>query len=167
MIIECRKCRLSNKKVVNGKGPTPCSIMFIGEAPGEVEELLGQPFVGSAGRILREALINVGVCPKDVYITNVVKCRPPGNRTPTQAEVDACKPHLDDELRTVNPRKVITLGKTATSLFKEVYVMSSIVGKSFIVDDRTIIPTYHPAYALHSPTIRNEVIKLIQDAIKL
>jgi DNA polymerase len=141
--------------------------MFIGEAPGEVEELLGAPFVGSAGRILREALIDAGVCPGDVYITNVVKCRPPGNRQPTQTEIDACKPYIDEELRTVNPRKVITMGKTATSLFKEVYVMSSIVGKSFVVDGRTIIPVYHPAYALHSPTIRNEVIKLIQDAIKL
>lgn len=167
MIVICRKCGLSSKRVVNGKGPIPCDIMFIGEAPGEVEELLGAPFVGSAGRILQEALTEVGLCPRDVYITNVVKCRPPGNRTPTQAEIDACKPHIDEELRTVNPRKVITLGKTATSLFKEVYVMSAIVGKSFTVDGRTIVPVYHPAYALHSPTVRNEVIKLIQEAIKL
>jgi len=153
---ECMKCDLHQwrKEIVHGDGPVPCDVMLIGEAPGRDEDILGKPFVGAAGKILKIALEKAGYERKDVYITNIVKCRPPGNRVPKPEEISACAVYLDDEIERVSPSRIILLGRTASRTFRKYFP------KFTIARD-----VYHPAYALHAPDMRDVVIEQIVSAL--
>jgi len=164
-ILECKKCRLwkNRKNPVPGEGSLNAKIMFIGEAPGRMEDLEGRPFVGAAGKLLTELLNSIGLRRDEVYITNLVKCRPPQNRDPLPDEIDACSPYLDRQIRLIMPKLIVTLGRHSTKhiLSKcgvKVTSITKVRGKIFLikVDDVLIkvIPTYHPAAALYNPRMR-------------
>jgi len=124
--------------------------MFIGEAPGFHEDKQGEPFVGAAGQLLNQLLSEIGIPRQDVYINNVILCRPPGNRDPLPDELDACKPWLDERIAIIDPAVVVTLGNWATRyiLGRQVSI-SRVRGQRFPWNDRTVIPTFHPAAVLH------------------
>jgi len=149
--MSCTDCKLhkTRKNIVFGEGPIPCDIMLIGEAPGANEDKQGRPFVGAAGKMLELFLEEARVSRQDVYITNIVKCRPPGNRVPTYEERMACRKYLDEELEKVNPEKIIILGKTALMSFMEPnkYHQHAV---PYEFEGRVIWPLYHPAYAIYS-----------------
>lgn len=159
-----------------GEGNLYADVMFVGEAPGATEDEKGRPFVGAAGQLLTEAIEATGLKRGDVYITNVVKCRPPNNRTPTDEEVSLCVPYLLEELRLVRPKVVVALGNTAGStLFRLAgrqwrgitahrgkAVRASIGGVEVLV-----YPTYHPAAALYKPDLRDSLFSDVREAIGL
>jgi DNA polymerase len=132
--------------------------MFIGEAPGEREDQLGRPFVGAAGKFLDELLFSIGLKRSDVYIANIIKCRPPGNRDPLPDELLACKPWLDRQIKLINPRMIVTLGRFSMSLFFPGKAIGKIHGNSIINNGVIYFPMYHPAAALHQGGLK-EVIK--------
>lgn len=152
----CTRCRLAATRtnVVPGYGPARSRIMFIGEAPGRDEDLGGRPFIGRAGTVLTGALRESGVSREDVYITNMVKCRPPGNRKPTQDEIDACRPFIEAEFEAVGPEVVCILGLTAANgLIGPVPRMADVVGtdREVLVNGRAYpaVVDYHPAACLY------------------
>ncbi len=148
----CVRCRLSQGRtqVVFGVGNPNAGVMFIGEGPGYYEDKQGEPFVGAAGQLLTRLLAGIGLRREDVYIANVVKCRPPGNRDPLPDEIEACRPYLAGQLENIRPRLVVTLGNFATRVLLERPVsISRVRGQRFDVDGRTVIPTFHPAAVLH------------------
>jgi DNA polymerase len=150
----CVACELSETrtKVVFDVGDPQADLMLVGEAPGRNEDLQGEPFVGAAGRLLDELLGEIGLRRAEVYIANVLKCRPPGNRDPRPGEVDACKGYLREQIRLVGPTVVITLGNFATRLLLNTETgITRLRGQKF--DwwlGATLIPTFHPAAALRS-----------------
>jgi DNA polymerase len=151
-IRDCRRCPLaeSRSQVVFGAGRCDAAIMFVGEAPGYHEDVQGIPFVGSAGKLLGRLLESVGIRREDVYITNVNKCRPPDNRTPDAAEIEACRPYLDRQIEIIRPRVLCTLGNNATqTLLGKRVSISKVRGRPFQLDGHFIFPMYHPAAALH------------------
>ena len=158
---DCRRCRLASGRtqVVFGVGNPQAQIMFVGEAPGFYEDRQGEPFVGAAGRLLNELLENVGLSRANVYIANVIKCRPPDNRDPLPDEVETCKPFLFQQLDMIKPRVVCTLGNFAmqTLLGKKVGIMK-VRGQVFQVQDHFIFPMLHPAAALHQGNL-NEPLR--------
>jgi DNA polymerase len=133
--------------------------MFIGEAPGFHEDKSGRPFVGAAGRFLEELLADIGLEREDVYIANVIKCRPPGNRAPTSKEIETCKPYLDRQIALIRPQIVITLGRFSMARYFPGAKISSIHGKPRKIDGVLYYPMYHPAAALHQPSLRSTVIE--------
>ncbi len=156
MDLGCRGCRLSETRtrVVAGDGPTKSKIMFVGEAPGRDEDISGKPFVGRAGAVLAGALHDLGVTRHDVFITNTVKCRPPGNRRPKEDEVQACRRHLEAELDEVGPELVCILGLTAArGLLGEDSAMSELLGAERTITvggmEYVAIVNYHPAACLY------------------
>ena len=153
---DCRDCRLhaGRTRIVNGTGPMRSRIVFVGEAPGRDEDLQGRPFVGMAGRILSEALEEAGVRREDVYVTNLVRCRPPGNRRPRVDELRACAAHLNRELSAVNPVVICALGQTvARSLIAAAGSMAALVGREMTVSvggrEFKGMIAYHPAACLY------------------
>ncbi|MGZ8604751.1 MAG: uracil-DNA glycosylase [Actinomycetota bacterium] len=148
----CTRCRLSQGRtqVVYGVGDPKADLMFIGEAPGFHEDKQGEPFVGAAGQLLNQLLGEIDVPRDDVYINNVILCRPPGNRDPLPDELEACKPWLDERVALIDPAVVVTLGNWATRyiLGKQVSI-SRVRGQRFPWSGRTVIPTFHPAAVLH------------------
>ena len=146
------------KNGVPGEGSATARIMLIGEAPGATEDLQGRPFVGRAGQLLNELLGSVGLKREDVYITNVIKYRPPGNRDPTPEEVDACKPYLDREIKLVNPEIIVPLGNHALEFVTGKTGISSMHGKimkkEVVGKIRKIIPTFHPAALIYNQKLR-------------
>ncbi|MGC8606040.1 MAG: type-4 uracil-DNA glycosylase [Vulcanisaeta sp.] len=171
LMLSCTKCDLhtTRKRVVPGEGPLNARIMIIGEAPGEKEDEEGRPFVGAAGQLLTKLLSNVGIRREEVYITNIVKCRPPGNRDPEPNEIEACKPYLITQIFMIKPQVIICLGRHSA---REILVMagypeksvsniSSIRGKVFNVRlgdlNVKVLPTYHPAAALYNPKLRGVI----------
>jgi len=148
----CTRCRLSQGRtqVVYGVGDPNADLMFIGEAPGFHEDKQGEPFVGAAGQLLNQLLTEIDVPRDDVYINNVILCRPPGNRDPLPDELEACKPWLDERVALIDPAVVVTLGNWATRyiLGKQVSI-SRVRGQRFPWSGRTVIPTFHPAAVLH------------------
>lgn len=162
----CTRCDLhySRNQSVPGTGNPRAEIMFIGEGPGFHENVQGLPFVGAAGQFLDELLADAGLKREDVFITNVVKCRPPGNRDPQAEELDACKPYLERQIAAINPDVIVTLGRFSMGHFINNGKISGIHGKPFWSGGRMIVPMYHPAAALHQPSLR-EVVK--QDFAKL
>jgi DNA polymerase len=135
---------------VFGVGNPSAEVMFIGEGPGYYEDKQGEPFVGAAGQLLTKLLGEIGLRRQDVYIANVVKCRPPGNRDPLPDEIESCRPFLAGQLDNIRPRVVVTLGNFATRVILDRQVsISRVRGQRFEVDGRTVIPTYHPAAILH------------------
>jgi uracil-DNA glycosylase family 4 len=148
----CIRCRLSQGRtqVVFGVGDPHADVMFIGEGPGYHEDKQGEPFVGAAGQLLTRLLAEIGLQREDVYITNVVKCRPPGNRDPLPDEIEACRPYLEGQLELIRPRLIVTLGNFATRVMLDRQVsISRVRGERFTVDGREVIPTFHPAAVLH------------------
>lgn len=156
----CQACALhySRKFAVPGEGNPRAEIMFIGEAPGFHENEQGRPFVGQAGKFLDELLAEAGYKREEVFIANVVKCRPPGNRDPLPEELAACSRYLDRQIEAINPSVIVTLGRISMGKFLPNARISEMHGKSIWVNDRLIVPMYHPAAALHQPALKNVVI---------
>jgi uracil-DNA glycosylase len=147
----CTRCRLSQGRtqVVFGVGNPNADLMFIGEAPGYYEDKQGEPFVGAAGQLLTKMLGEIGLRREDVYICNVLRCRPPGNRDPLPDEVEACRPWLEGTLANVRPKVILTLGNFATRFILDRQVsISRVRGQRFEVGGRVVIPTFHPAAIL-------------------
>ena len=172
MVLRCTKCELhvGRTKAVPGEGPVGGAIMFVGEGPGENEDREGRPFVGAAGKFLTELLASAGLERSNVFITNIVKCRPPGNRAPRQGEVEACNSYLQDQIRIVAPRIICPLGTPAIkTLMGQEYSVSQVHGKPFRRDGRVILPLYHPAAALYDGSLRSvqledfKVLRLLMD----
>lgn len=156
-IRQCPRCELakSRNKAVPGEGPHDAEIMFIGEAPGWNENQQGRPFVGPAGKFLDELLASIQMRRADVFITNIVKCRPPGNRDPQPDEITACKPYLDEQIERINPLVIVTLGRHSMARFFPNEMISRIHGTARQVDGRTVVALYHPAAALHQQKLRS------------
>jgi DNA polymerase len=158
-VAACKNCQLSfaRKKAVPGEGPAKAEIMLIGEGPGFYENEQGRPFVGAAGKFLDELLEKAGVSRKDVFITNVVKCRPPGNRDPLPDELAACNAYLDRQIEAINPLIIVTLGRYSMAKFLPNVRISEVHGQPAWVKGRLIIPMFHPAAALHQPSLKTSV----------
>ncbi len=157
----CTQCPLHTARthVVPGEGPAHAQIMFIGEGPGFHEDQSGRPFVGAAGNFLVEMLALIGMRREDVFITNVVKCRPPGNRDPEQVEVDTCtRNYLFRQIELIDPKVIVTLGRYSMALWFPAARISHIHGKPRKVGKRLVIPFYHPAAALHQQSLRETLI---------
>ncbi len=168
----CEKCQLhfSRKKAVPGEGPADAQILFVGEGPGFFENEQGRPFVGQAGKLLDSLLLEIGLERSKVYITNVVKCRPPGNRDPLPEELAACNDYLERQITALNPRVIVTLGRYSMTKFLPTAKISEVHGQSCWVKGRLIAPMYHPAAALHQPSLKPALVKDFQklpDYIKL
>jgi uracil-DNA glycosylase len=149
----CRRCPLghSRTRAVPGVGPTDSRIMIVGEAPGQNEDQQGEPFVGAAGKLLDQLLRGIGLTRADVFITNILKCRPPGNRDPQPLEVEACSPYLEQQQRLIKPEVILLLGRHALARLLPGYdSISRLHGKVIVKDDVTYIPIYHPAAALYN-----------------
>jgi DNA polymerase len=154
----CRKCRLceTRKNAVPGEGSENTKVMFVGEAPGEQEDIQGRPFVGSAGKLLTELLASIGLRREDAYITNIVKCRPPNNRPPRKDETHACKPYLERQILLLAPRVICPMGNSAVhSLIESEKSVTDLHGIPFEVGKVTYFPMYHPAAALYTFQLRN------------
>jgi uracil-DNA glycosylase family 4 len=153
----CTRCELfhSRKHAVPGEGPVNAEIMFIGEGPGFHENEQGRPFVGAAGKFLEELLNKIDMKREQVYITNVVKCRPPGNRDPRPEEVSVCtSTFLDRQIQVINPKVIVTLGRYSMGLFLTNAKISEIHGQALQIKGRLIVPMYHPAAALHQASLK-------------
>lgn len=163
---KCTDCQLhhSRVKAVPGEGPANATIMFIGEGPGFHENQQGKPFVGQAGKFLDELLANAGVKREEVFITNVVKCRPPGNRDPQPDELEACAKYLDRQIELINPKIIVTLGRFSMTKFFGAVKISQIHGNSKKIGERLVVAMYHPAAALHQPALKST---LLEDFSKL
>ncbi|MBX9658515.1 MAG: uracil-DNA glycosylase [Nitrospiraceae bacterium] len=146
----CKLAKLGRSQVVFGVGNPHASIMFVGEAPGANEDLKGEPFVGAAGRILNDLLQSANLSRDDIYIANVIKCRPPENRDPELDEVEICKPFLLQQIQLIRPKLVCTLGNWATQTLLERKVgITKVKAQAFYMKDFVLFPLLHPAAALH------------------
>ena len=156
----CTKCPLAQGrlKAVPGEGPPEARVMLIGEAPGYHENQQGRPFVGPAGQFLQELLAVAGLERSDVFITNVVKCRPPGNRDPQPDEIAACSDYLSRQSAAIKPRVIVTLGRYSLARFLPGQPISRVHGLPRKVGSVTVFPMYHPAAALHQPTLRKTLL---------
>ena len=157
----CQKCALyhSRKLAVPGEGPANAEIMLIGEGPGFHENEQGRPFVGAAGNFLNELLAEAGLKRTDVWIGNVVKCRPPGNRDPLPEELSACDEYLERQIAAINPKIVITLGRFSMGKYMPGAKISSVHGQMRRVGDRFVIAMFHPAAALHQAALKPAIVK--------
>jgi len=159
--MECHLCELSKSrhKVVFGEGNTDADILFIGEGPGATEDSAGKPFVGRAGELLTKMIENVlHISRNDVYITNIVKCRPPNNDIPTPTQAHTCQPYLMKQIELIRPKLIVTLGATAYHyLTGDDTDISKVRGTIHKQNGYTIIPTYHPSYLLRNPSAKKEV----------
>lgn len=156
-VVACTKCRLceTRKNAVPGEGSTRVPVMFVGEAPGEQEDIQGRPFVGAAGKLLTELLASIELRRDDVYITNIVKCRPPNNRPPRKDETSACKPYLERQILLLAPRVICPMGNSAVhSLIESEKSVSDLHGIPFEAGNVTYFPLYHPAAALYTFQLR-------------
>jgi DNA polymerase len=158
-IRRCNRCALHKTRTntVPGAGPVGADVFFLGEAPGAREDEQGLPFVGASGRFLDELLESIGLNRTQVFISNVVKCRPPGNRDPHTPEVEACKRYLDRQLELIQPRLVVTLGRFAMDRFFAEGRISEIHGQPQRIDGVVTLPLYHPAAALYRGSLRSAV----------
>jgi uracil-DNA glycosylase family 4 len=157
----CTDCELhfSRKRAVPGEGPPGADIMFIGEGPGFHENEQGRPFVGAAGKFLEELLATIGLIREQVFIGNVVKCRPPGNRDPRPEEIAACSKYLERQIAAVDPKVIVTLGRFSMARYFPNARISSIHGQARGTNGRWIVAMYHPAAALHQPSLKPAVIE--------
>jgi len=156
-IMGCTKCELhkNRKKAVPGEGPIDAKIMFVGEGPGLNEDEQGRPFVGAAGKLLTELLGSIGLSRSNVFITNIVKCRPPNNRAPRESEIETCNPYLISQIRLIKPQIVCALGTPAiATLLGEEYSATRVHGKPLAKGNVTILPMYHPAAALYDSSLK-------------
>ena len=157
----CTRCKLhtlGRKQVVFGVGNPNADLMFVGEAPGADEDEQGEPFVGRAGQLLTKIIEAIGLRRDDVYIANIIKCRPPGNRNPEPDEVEQCEPFLFRQVESVQPKVIVALGKfAAQSLLKTADPITRLRGRTFNYRGATLIPTFHPAYLLRNPSAKRDV----------
>ncbi len=159
-VSQCTCCELhrTRKQAVPGEGPATTEIMLIGEGPGFHENEQGRPFVGAAGKFLEELLAQAGLKRSDVWIGNVIKCRPPGNRDPLPEELSSCDDYLERQIRAINPKIIITLGRFSMAKFMPGAKISTEHGQMRKVGNRFVIPMYHPAAALHQPKWRPQIL---------
>jgi DNA polymerase len=169
---DCRRCKLhtlGRKQVVFGVGNPNADLMFVGEAPGADEDLQGEPFVGRAGQLLTKIIEAINLRREDVYIANVIKCRPPQNRNPEPDEVEQCEPFLFRQIDVIKPKVIVALGKfAAQSLLKTTEPITRIRGREYRYRDAILMPTYHPAYLLRNPSSKREVwedMKRVRDLL--
>lgn len=155
-IARCQQCELAKyrNRVVPGEGAENADIVFIGEAPGQREDEQGRPFVGLAGQFLEELLASIGLKREDVYICNVIKCRPPQNRDPLPGEIKACQQWLDRQLELIHPKIIVTLGRYSMARFFPKDTISKVHGKTRREGDVVYYAMYHPAAALHQQSLR-------------
>ncbi len=159
-IAQCRQCEelaRTRNKVVPGEGPEKPQIVFIGEAPGFHEDQQGRPFVGQAGQFLEELLASIGLKRQDVYICNVVKCRPPGNRDPLPVEIKNCQKWLDRQLELLSPKMIVTLGRYSLARYFPGETISKVHGKARRENNVIYFAMYHPAAALHQQSLRQTI----------
>jgi uracil-DNA glycosylase len=155
-ILVCTSCPLHARRTqaVPGTGPATARIMAVGEGPGETEDRLGKPFVGPAGGVLTRLLEGIGLRREDIYITNTVKCRPPGNRDPEPAEIEACSPFLDAQIEIIQPDLILVLGRHALArLLPGAGGITQLHGRRVVRGERTFVPLYHPAAALYNTAL--------------
>jgi uracil-DNA glycosylase len=158
--VVCQNCRLakSRTQVVYGVGSPNADLMFIGEAPGRDEDLQGEPFVGRAGQLLTDIIKAMKLTRDDVYIANVIKCRPPENRNPEPDEMEACRPYIRRQIEIIQPKVIVTLGRFALqSLTEKAYAVSAVRGQWLEYNGIKVMPTYHPAYLLRTPAAKKDV----------
>ncbi len=156
---DCTRCKLhdTRNKIVFGSGAADAALMFVGEAPGADEDRLGEPFVGRAGQLLDKMIAAMGWARQDVYIANVLKCRPPGNRNPQRDEITACEGFLARQIDAIAPRVIVTLGKPAAHLILNTTApISALRGRFQRYRGITVMPTFHPAYLLRQPERKRE-----------
>ena len=166
---ECTLCKLHRGRhtIVFGVGNPKARLMFVGEAPGEDEDLKGEPFVGKAGQLLTKMIEAMGLRREDVYICNTVKCRPPNNRNPEPDELAACEPFLKGQLASVQPEVIVTLGKfAAQALLREQTPITRLRGQWREYEGIPVMPTFHPAYLLRSPQEKAKVWDDLQSVMK-
>ena len=158
---DCRRCKLhklGRKQIVFGVGNPNAELMFVGEAPGADEDEQGIPFVGRAGQLLTKIIEAIGLKREDVYIANVIKCRPPQNRNPDQDEVDTCEPFLFRQIDAIKPKVIVALGTfAARTLLRTLDPISRLRGRIYDYRRAKLIPTFHPAYLLRNPASKREV----------
>jgi DNA polymerase len=169
-VMNCRNCALykTRKNVVFGAGSPRAQIVFVGEAPGADEDIQGQPFVGRAGQLLTDIIVKgMKLGREDVYICNILKCRPPGNRNPLPEEISQCEPFLKKQLRLIRPRVICALGKfAAQSLLKTETPITALRGRFHDYEGIKLLPTYHPAYLLRNPAAKKQVWEDVQLIMK-
>ena len=157
----CERCKLhalGRRQVVFGVGNPGADLMFVGEAPGADEDIQGEPFVGKAGQLLTKIIEAIGLTRDQVYIANVIKCRPPGNRNPEPDEVAQCEPFLFTQIDAIRPKVIVALGKFAAQcLLRSETPITRLRGREFTYRGAVLIPTFHPAYLLRNPSSKREV----------
>jgi uracil-DNA glycosylase family 4 len=170
---DCSRCKLhalGRRQVVFGVGNPDARLMFVGEAPGADEDIQGVPFVGRAGQLLTKIIEAIGLKREDVYIANVIKCRPPQNRNPEQDEVDTCEPFLFQQIDAIKPTVIVALGTfAARALLRTLDPISRLRGRVFEYRGAKLIPTFHPAYLLRNPSSKREVwedMKLVRSLLQ-
>jgi uracil-DNA glycosylase family 4 len=156
----CTNCALheTRKMSVPGSGPANAEIMFIGEGPGSYENEQGLPFVGASGKFLDQLLAEAGLARTEVFICNVVKCRPPGNRDPLPEEITACDVHLEAQIKAINPSIIVTLGRISMNKFIPGAKITAVHGQLRKVEGRFVIPMFHPAAALHQAALKPVIL---------
>jgi uracil-DNA glycosylase len=158
---DCTRCKLhaqGRTQIVFGVGSPEADLMFVGEAPGADEDVQGIPFVGRAGQLLTKIIEAIGLTRDDVYIANVIKCRPPGNRNPEQDEVETCEPFLFQQIDVIKPKVIVALGTfAARALLRTLDPISRLRGRVYDYRGARLIPTFHPAYLLRNPASKREV----------
>jgi DNA polymerase len=158
---DCTRCKLhtlGRRQIVFGVGNPAADLMFVGEAPGADEDIQGEPFVGRAGQLLTKIIEAIGLKRSDVYIANVIKCRPPQNRNPEQDEVDTCEPFLFRQVDIIHPKVIVALGTfAARALLRTLDPISRLRGRVYDYRGAKLIPTFHPAYLLRNPGAKRDV----------
>jgi uracil-DNA glycosylase family 4 len=157
---DCKRCKLCTGRtnIVFGVGNPEATVMFVGEGPGADEDLQGEPFVGRAGQLLTQIIKAMGFAREDVYIANVVKCRPPGNRNPEPDEIAECSPFLHAQIAAIRPAVIVALGKfAAQTLLGTDTPISRLRGQFHPMGDTVVMPTFHPSYLLRNPAAKREV----------
>ncbi len=158
---DCTRCKLhglGRQKIVFGVGNPDADLMFVGEAPGADEDKQGEPFVGRAGQLLTKIIEAIDLRREDVYIANLIKCRPPGNRNPEPDEMDQCEPFLLRQIDAIRPKVIVALGKfAAQSLLRTTDPITRLRGREYPYRDAILVPTYHPAYLLRQPSAKRDV----------
>jgi uracil-DNA glycosylase family 4 len=169
---DCTRCKLhalGRKQIVFGVGKADADLMFVGEAPGGDEDIQGIPFVGRAGQLLTKIIEAIGLTRDDVYIANVIKCRPPQNRNPEPDEVETCEPFLFQQIDAIKPKVIVALGTfAARALLRTLDPISRLRGRVFEYRGAKLIPTFHPAYLLRNPSSKREVwedMKLVRQLL--
>ena len=161
--LSCTNCPLSQTRhnVVFGVGPRDAEVMFVGEGPGENEDLQGEPFVGAAGKLLNQMLERIGLAREDIYIANILKCRPPGNRDPKPEEIEVCTPWLREQVKAVHPTVLVTMGNFSTKFILQTNTgITRLRGKIHVTGPFRVIPTFHPAAAIYD---RSKIGAIEQD----